>query len=53
MDIVGGVEDYGTSFPNLLKISPFNDAHLADLMGFSLDHVLRGAAASGKWLISP
>jgi hypothetical protein len=29
------------------------DEHLADLMAFSLDYVLRGGAASGRWLISP
>ena len=29
------------------------DEHLADLMAFSLDYVLRGGAASGRWIISP
>jgi hypothetical protein len=29
------------------------DSHLADLMAFSLDYVLRGGAAVGQWLISP
>lgn len=28
------------------------DEHLTDLMAFSLDYVLRGGAASGKWLVS-
>lgn len=29
------------------------DEHLADLMAFSLDYVVRGGAASGKWMVSP
>jgi len=28
------------------------DEHLSDLMAFSLDYVLRGGAAVGKWLVS-
>jgi len=28
------------------------DEHLIDLMAFSLDYVLRGGAASGRWLVS-
>ncbi|MBB3065347.1 DEAD/DEAH box helicase [Limibacillus halophilus] len=36
--------------PGISKAA-IND-HLADLMAFSLDYVLRGGAATGKWLIS-
>lgn len=40
---------YGVQ-PGISKVAI--DAHLSDLMAFSLDYVLRGGAAKGGWLIS-